>query len=79
MSTRHMKKIYGSDVILEKDYDASDAEISVTNDIKSKSFNVFDVVCIIYMSFFLLANAFPDPNVPPVTLLLIFTQFLFFE
>lgn len=44
MSTRHMKKIYGSDVILEKDYDASDTEISVTNDTKSKSFNVFDVL-----------------------------------
>lgn len=44
MSTRYMKKIYGSDVILEKDYDASDAEISVTNDTKSKSFNVFDVL-----------------------------------
>lgn len=47
MSTRYMKKIYGNDVILVKDNDsASDTEISVTSDTKSKSFNVFDVVCI---------------------------------
>lgn len=46
MSTRHMKKVYGNDIIFEKDNDtASDTEISVTNDTKSKSFNVFDVVC----------------------------------
>lgn len=46
MSTRYMKKVYGSDVILDKDNDgASDVEISVTNDTKSKSFNVFDLVC----------------------------------
>ncbi|XP_029671203.1 transcription factor 25 [Formica exsecta] len=45
MSTRYMKKIYGNDVILEKDNDsASDTEISVTSDTKSKSFNVFDVL-----------------------------------
>lgn len=45
MSTRYIKKIYGRDVIPEKDDSASDTEISVTNDAKSKSFNVFDVVC----------------------------------
>ncbi|KMQ98420.1 transcription factor 25 [Lasius niger] len=44
MSTRYIKKIYGSDVIPEKDDSASDTEISVTNDAKSKSFNVFDVL-----------------------------------
>ncbi|XP_012228074.1 ribosome quality control complex subunit TCF25 [Linepithema humile] len=45
MSTRYMKKVYGSDVILDKDNDgASDIEISVTNDTKSKSFNVFNVL-----------------------------------
>ncbi|XP_072750891.1 ribosome quality control complex subunit TCF25 [Anoplolepis gracilipes] len=45
MSTRYMKKIYGSNVILEKDNDiVSDTEISVTNDTKSKTFNVFDVL-----------------------------------
>lgn len=45
MSTRYIKKIYGSDVIIEKDDDsASDKEISMTNDTKSKSFNVFDVL-----------------------------------
>lgn len=46
MSTRYMKKVYGGDVIAEKDNNsASDTEILVTNDTKSKSFNVFDVVC----------------------------------
>lgn len=46
MSTRYMKKVYGSDVIAEDDHNnASDTEISVSNDTKSKSFNVFDVVC----------------------------------
>lgn len=46
MSTRYMKKVYGGDVIAEKDHNsASDTEISVTNGTKSKSFNVFDVVC----------------------------------
>ncbi|XP_011144810.1 transcription factor 25 isoform X2 [Harpegnathos saltator] len=45
MSTRYMKKVYGGDVITEKENnDASDTEISVTNDTKSKSFNVFDVL-----------------------------------
>lgn len=45
MSTRYMKKVYGSDVTLEKSNDdASDTEVSVTNNAKSKSFNVFDVV-----------------------------------
>ncbi|XP_029163781.1 transcription factor 25 [Nylanderia fulva] len=47
MSTRYIKKIYGSDIIIEKEKDddsASDKEISVTNDTKSKSFNVFDVL-----------------------------------
>lgn len=45
MSTRYMKKVYGGDVTLEKDDDTSDIEILVTNNAKSKSFNVFDVVC----------------------------------
>lgn len=45
MSTRYMKKVYGSDVILEKDNDdASDVEVSVSSNAKTKSFNVFDVV-----------------------------------
>jgi len=45
MSTRYMKKVYGDDVTLEKDDDdMSDTEVSVTNNVKSKSFNVFDVV-----------------------------------
>jgi len=45
MSTRYMKKVYGGDVTLEKDNDdMSDTEVSVTNNVKSKSFNVFDVV-----------------------------------
>lgn len=45
MSTRYMKKVYGNDVTLEKgDDDASDTEISLPSNTKSKSFNVFDVV-----------------------------------
>lgn len=45
MSTRYMKKVYGGDVIRENIVDnASDTEISVPNDTKSKTFNVFDVV-----------------------------------
>ncbi|XP_071635569.1 ribosome quality control complex subunit TCF25 isoform X2 [Temnothorax longispinosus] len=47
MSTRYMKKVYGSDgwTTLEKDNDdASDAEVPVTSNAKSKSFNVFDVL-----------------------------------
>lgn len=38
-----MKKVYGGDVTLEND-DASDTEVLVTSNVKSKSFNVFDVV-----------------------------------
>jgi len=46
MSTRYMKKVYGGDVTLKEDNDdMSDTEVSVTNNVKSKSFNVFDVVC----------------------------------
>lgn len=46
MSTRYMKKVYGSDVTLETGNDnTSDTEVSVTSNAKSKSFNVFDVVC----------------------------------
>lgn len=44
MSTRYMKKVYG-DVTLEGNDDTSDTEVSVTSNAKSKSFNVFDVVC----------------------------------
>ncbi|KAL6263202.1 hypothetical protein P5V15_006002 [Pogonomyrmex californicus] len=45
MSTRYMKKVYGDDVILAKgDDDASDTEVSVRSNAKSKSFNVFDVL-----------------------------------
>lgn len=45
MSTRYMKKVYGNDVTLEKGVDdASDTEVPVTSNVKSKSFNVFDVV-----------------------------------
>ncbi|XP_018368623.1 PREDICTED: transcription factor 25 [Trachymyrmex cornetzi] len=45
MSTRYMKKVYGSDVTLETGNDnASDTEVSVTSNTKSKSFNVFDVL-----------------------------------
>lgn len=43
MSTRYMKKVYGGDVTLEND-DASDTEVLVTSNVKSKSFNVFDVL-----------------------------------
>jgi uncharacterized membrane protein len=47
MSTRHMKRVYGGNVISGEDNDAaSDTEISVTNDTKSKFFNVFDLVYI---------------------------------
>jgi len=47
MSTRHMKRVYGGNVISGEDNDAaSDTEISATNDTKSKFFNVFDLVYI---------------------------------
>lgn len=40
-----MKKVYGGDVTLETgNDDASDTEVSVTGNTKSKSFNVFDVL-----------------------------------
>ncbi|XP_018308237.1 transcription factor 25 [Mycetomoellerius zeteki] len=43
MSTRYMKKVYGSDVTLETDNDnTSDTEVA--SNTKSKSFNVFDVL-----------------------------------
>jgi len=45
MSTRHIKRLYGGNVIsIENNDTASDTEISVTNDTKSKLFNIFDVV-----------------------------------
>ncbi|EZA51501.1 hypothetical protein DMN91_000628 [Ooceraea biroi] len=45
MSTRYMKRIYGGNAIREENNEAaSDTEVSVTNDTKSKSFNVFDVL-----------------------------------
>ncbi|KZC04708.1 Transcription factor 25 [Dufourea novaeangliae] len=45
MSTRYMKKVYGGDVLPEKDSEnESDAENSIIHDVKSKTFNVFDVV-----------------------------------
>lgn len=46
MSTRYMKKVYGSDVIPQDNNEsASDAEILAGDSTdKSKPFNVFDVV-----------------------------------
>lgn len=51
MSTRYMKKVYGGNVTLEKGDDTSDTEVPVTSNAKSKSFNVFDVVCKHYHRF----------------------------
>ncbi|XP_011860467.1 PREDICTED: transcription factor 25 [Vollenhovia emeryi] len=45
MSTRYMKKVYGSDVTLGKgNDDTSDPEVSMTDNARSKCFNVFDVL-----------------------------------
>lgn len=45
MSTRHIKKVYGSDVLFEKNSEnESEMENSIIGDIKSKAFNFFDVL-----------------------------------
>ncbi|XP_053971993.1 transcription factor 25 [Hylaeus volcanicus] len=45
MSTRYMKKVYGVDALAEKDSESEcDLENSIIGDVKSKTFNVFDVL-----------------------------------
>nr|XP_034172798.1 transcription factor 25 [Osmia lignaria] len=45
MSTRYMKKVYGSDVLLEKDNEnENEIENSIIGNVKSKTFNLFDVL-----------------------------------
>ncbi|XP_078042156.1 nuclear localized protein 1 isoform X1 [Augochlora pura] len=45
MSTRYMKKVYGGDALPEKDSESeSDAENLMIRDVKSKTFNLFDVL-----------------------------------
>lgn len=45
MSTRYMKKVYGGDVLIEKDSEnESEVENSIIGAVKSKTFNVFDLV-----------------------------------
>ncbi|XP_076622742.1 nuclear localized protein 1 [Colletes latitarsis] len=45
MSTRYMKKVYGGDALAEKDSESeSDIKNSIIGDVKSKTFNVFDVL-----------------------------------
>lgn len=47
MSTRYMKKVYGSDVLFEKDSEnESEMENSIIGNVKPKTFNFFDVVCV---------------------------------
>lgn len=61
MSTRYMKKVYGSDVLFEKDNEnENEIENSIIGNVKSKTFNLFDVVCINCVDFiiFLLTISF---------------------
>ncbi|XP_043248375.1 transcription factor 25 [Colletes gigas] len=45
MSTRYMKKVYGGDALAEKDSESeSDVKNSIIGDVKSKTFNVFDIL-----------------------------------
>ncbi|CAK9802529.1 Transcription factor 25 [Anthophora plagiata] len=45
MSTRYMKKVYGGDVLTEKDSEnESEMENSIIANVKSKAFNLFDVL-----------------------------------
>ncbi|CAK9798291.1 Transcription factor 25 [Anthophora quadrimaculata] len=45
MSTRYMKKVYGGDVLTEKDSEnESEMENSIIGNVKSKAFNLFDVL-----------------------------------
>ncbi|XP_076675609.1 nuclear localized protein 1 [Andrena cerasifolii] len=45
MSTRYMKKVYGGDVLIEKDSEnESEVENSIIGAVKSKTFNVFDLL-----------------------------------
>lgn len=45
MSTRYMKKVYGSDLLLPKDNEnENEPENSIIVNVKSKTFNVFDVL-----------------------------------
>ncbi|XP_003703109.1 nuclear localized protein 1 [Megachile rotundata] len=45
MSTRYMKKVYGSDLLLPKDNEnENELENSIIGNVKSKTFNVFDVL-----------------------------------
>ncbi|XP_076764371.1 nuclear localized protein 1 [Xylocopa sonorina] len=45
MSTRYMKKLYGGDMLPEKDSEnESEMETSIIGNIKSKTFNLFDVL-----------------------------------
>ena len=46
MSTRYIKKVYGGDVLTETDSEnESELESSLIGNVKSKAFNLFDVVC----------------------------------
>lgn len=47
MSTRYMKKVYGSDMLSEKDSEnENEIDNSIIGNVKSKTFNLFDVVCV---------------------------------
>lgn len=46
MSTRYMKKVYGGDVLSEKNSEnENEIENSIIGNVQSKTFNFFDVVC----------------------------------
>lgn len=45
MSTRYMKKVYGSDMLSEKDSEnENEIDNSIIGNVKSKTFNLFDVL-----------------------------------